>query len=236
MKCHCCEGEYKPQDKDFVYRECSVCRHRFRPYKDSIGFHTTEYRTKTTSHRVKNEFDADRKVLPAFHESRRWISKSRVDKVRDFVYNEDKLLDVGSGGGSFASHVALLVDTVHCLDLDPSLTDESTRLGFTTWNADFLAADVDSHYDVVTNWHVLEHTDDPIEILWKVYSLNPRVFFCEVPTNRPLPAVFCGHVHMFTRMSMEALFTRVFNEVTGYSFTITEGIQKPAITATVKRL
>lgn len=226
MKCPCCylELEYKPVKHFFI---CSWCKHKFRLYENATKFHTNAYRNLSSSQRTSNEFDKNG-VTNNFHKARQWISDARKNVILPYLREDDTILDIGSGGGSFAKTISNYVNSVDCLELDPRLIAECERLGFNTYSGSFLDVKIEKKYSVVTSWHVLEHVEYVDDFITKILSLEPRVIFLEVPINRELPVEFDGHMHMFNRDSFHCLLAYPLRS---YDINIIDGIQKPAILA-----
>jgi 2-polyprenyl-3-methyl-5-hydroxy-6-metoxy-1,4-benzoquinol methylase len=76
-------------------------------------------------------------------------ARARIERLRPFLHEDARVLDVGAGAGAFVQAVAPLV--AHAEGVEPS---EGTDLGA-----------AGSGYDLVTLFHVLEHVADPVDFL-----------------------------------------------------------------------
>lgn len=83
-----------------------------------------------------------------------------------------RLLDVGSGRGRFLAAANGAGWDVRGVEFAPA-SAESTRaaFGIDVVVGDFLNAPLDSEYDVVTMWHVLEHLPDPTAAIRRAHGL-----------------------------------------------------------------
>lgn len=89
-----------------------------------------------------------------------------------------KLFDLGSGSGAFAHYVANIGHQVVAFDISESnrkhyLETENLKFVVGDFNQDILSkADVEKgSFDVVTMWHSLEHSYDPVESIKVAYEL-----------------------------------------------------------------
>ena len=91
------------------------------------------------------------------------------------------LLDVGCGNGSFIEHASKFIAQVAGIEPHNRSREKLINKGYRIYS-DIL--DIDSNlFDIITCFHVLEHTDDPIEFLKNMKRLlKPGgIIFLEVP-------------------------------------------------------
>ena len=239
MNCHCC-GENYFLRIPCVY-ECINCGHTHSKYPgDSIEYHQTQYRN--LERRDWDEINQEGKVMPLFHDKRKDICSNRIDYISKYLNKNDTCLDIGSGAGTFASHLRPFVSEIDCIELTPCLINEIKNLGFKTYDQDFLQIKFDKKYDFIFAWHVLEHVDDPEQFLLKTKELSNKYVVIEVPLfvalngqgrRRKLisPTIneYDGHAHMFCEKSFRAMAEKYFNIIE-----LVEGVQSPALLAVME--
>ena len=101
--------------------------------------------------------------------------------IDQYLNEKYSWLDVGAGAGTFAKHLQDKVDSIECTELDPSLINECRKLGFTTYEEDFLNLEISKKYDVVSAWHVLEHVENIESFLEKMSKLVLKHCIIEIP-------------------------------------------------------
>ena len=220
-ECKICRSKnISKQDKLYL---CKSCQHGYRVYDgDIVDFHKKDYRNL---HRRDGKEFSNNKVTHFFHDARKEIVNKRINHVKNYLNKSDTVLDIGSGAGTFAKIINPLVHRVDCLELDPRLIDESRRLGFKTFDQNFLTQPFDEKYQTVFAWHVLEHVDDIHSFVQKCKAISNKYTIIEVPTNRQPSKKFEGHLHYFSLRSLETIFeSHGFNTIS-----ISDGVQKPSI-------
>jgi len=239
MNCIICSNNTKEIKKDT--HRCNSCGHVFRDFQgDSIEFHKETYRNKNHQKWKKdqNEFNEDGSVNGRFHEARKGIVTSRINKISHVLADRRSIFDIGSGAGTLAMHMQSFTSDIECLELADTLVNESRRLGFTTHQSDFLEFVPNRRFDLVTCYHVLEHVKDLNAFLDKLDEVSSEYVVFEVPTLKcyfgtspkerrwepPNNGHYDGHYHYFTIKSLATLFMGRY-EIT----TIESGTQSPAI-------
>lgn len=216
------------KDETISQMVCSDCGHGYRIYDgDIIEYHKKHYRKNFQ--RTANEFK-DGKVTELFHSARKSIVENRLRLIQKYVSHSDNILDVGSGAGTFANALKKHVNDIQCLELDQSLINECERLGFHTFTKDFLTQDFNTRYDTIFAWHVLEHIDDIHKFVDKCFKLKNKYVIIEVPSERKPSRIFEGHLHYFTKKSLELLCQSLGLQTVD----IMDGVQKPAILGVFK--
>lgn len=226
MKCHCCGSFYKKVKSNPDFFKCSNCGHGHRPYTgDIVKFHTDLYRTKKKHQRCANEFDKEGNPTNFFFKAREAMNEKRIKLIKKYLPKEQTCLDIGAGGGNFAIAVSPFVKTVHCQELHPKLTKAIKSKGFKTFYGDFFNLDIKYTYDIVTAWHVLEHVENLKSFISKCSKLSNNLIVIEVPCDRKLTKDFDGHLHHFSKSSLETLMKSQGLNI----LEIKDGIQMPSI-------
>jgi len=77
-----------------------------------------------------------------------------------------KILDIGCGSGEFLSNISSNIFEKYGLEINPSGYSECRRKQLEVFNIDLNEARFGSDsFDVITMWHVLEHSDKPGDLL-----------------------------------------------------------------------
>ncbi len=113
------------------------------------------------------------------------VALTRYSKIKHLLTDRKTILDVGTGGGEFAYLLKLLGHDQYGIEPNKGYAQYSiaeyqlnVQIGFiqdSQFNNGF--------FDIITIWHVLEHTENPYLVLCKLHSLlKPQgVLVVEVP-------------------------------------------------------
>lgn len=178
-----------------------------RPH-DARRFYEDEYRLD-----YKDTFEPRPKhVLRAGR-----VALDRATKIRDLLVRPMRALDIGSGGGEFAYLLKTLGHDVCGVEPNRGYAQYAAR----EYGLDIQRAFVDeaelpeSAFDLVTVWHVLEHTEDPHAVLRRLRrALRPDgVLVVEVPNveatcQSPRSSFHEAHLYTFSPLTLEALARR----------------------------
>jgi 2-polyprenyl-3-methyl-5-hydroxy-6-metoxy-1,4-benzoquinol methylase len=176
-----------------------------RPH-DTRTFYADDYRLA-----YKQTFEPRPKhVLRAGH-----VALDRLRKIRDCVSRERMhVLDVGSGGGEFAYLLKKLGHEVTGAEPNNGYAAYSERQYGLRIRRGFIG-DMDlppQSFDLVTIWHVLEHTEDPAAVLTQLHAaLRPGgTLVVEVPNvlatcQSPRSSFHEAHLYTFGIPTLSAL-------------------------------
>jgi SAM-dependent methyltransferase len=142
------------------------------------------------------------------------VALSRFEKIEPLLSSRKAVLDVGTGGGEFAYLLQSLGHRVSGIEPNRGYADYSiqeyglaVQVGFVQ-DAMFPLGS----FDVVTIWHVLEHTEDPGSILALLRSwLKPDgTLVVEVPSveatcQAPRSTFHEAHLYNFNVVSLRRL-------------------------------
>jgi SAM-dependent methyltransferase len=76
-----------------------------------------------------------------------------------------RILDVGCARGDFLEFASVRGYRVTGVDLNPDLADQARRRGFEVHTGDLRELTLPDAPDAITMWDVIEHVDDPVEVL-----------------------------------------------------------------------
>ena len=171
-------------------------------------FYEREYRVVSKGTRVPRPWH----VLRAGR-----VALWRLERVRPYLAAQMRVLDVGSGGGEFAY---LLQGRGHVV------TGVEPDVGYGGFSRLAYGLDVrkgmlhevplePAAYDLITIWHVLEHTEDPFAVLTQLRAaLKPGgTLVIEVPNieatcQAPASTFHEDHLYNFNAATLEALAAR----------------------------
>jgi len=142
------------------------------------------------------------------------VARSRFEKIKQLLSSRKAVLDVGTGGGEFAYLLQSLGHGVSGIEPNRGYADYSIREYGITTQVGFVqeAEFAPESFDVVTIWHVLEHTEDPGSILALLRSwLKPDgTLVVEVPNveatcQAPHSTFHEAHLYNFNVVSLRRL-------------------------------
>jgi 2-polyprenyl-3-methyl-5-hydroxy-6-metoxy-1,4-benzoquinol methylase len=187
-----------------ICRACGLVWSDPRPH-DARQFYEEQYRLA-----YKNTYSPKPKhVLRAGK-----VALSRFWKIEQLLSSRKAVLDVGTGGGEFAYLLQSLGHTVNGIEPNRGYADHSIQQYGLTVQVGFVqdATCAPASFDLVTIWHVLEHTEDPGFILARLRSwLRPEgVLVVEVPNveatcQAPRSTFHEAHLYNFNVVSLRRL-------------------------------
>jgi 2-polyprenyl-3-methyl-5-hydroxy-6-metoxy-1,4-benzoquinol methylase len=187
-----------------ICRACGLVWSDPRPH-DARRFYEQEYRLTykhTYSPKLKH-------VLRAGN-----VALSRFEKVEQLLSTRKAVLDVGTGGGEFAYLLQSLGHGVSGVEPNRGYADHSIQEYGLSVQIGFVQDAVfqPESFDVVTIWHVLEHTEDPGHVLALLRSwLKPEgTLVVEVPNveatcQAPRSTFHEAHLYNFNVVSLRRL-------------------------------
>ncbi len=187
-----------------ICRACGLVWSDPRPH-EARQFYEEEYRLaykQTYSPRPKHVLRAGKVAL------------SRFEKVAQLLSCRKTVLDVGTGGGEFAYLLHALGHSVSGVEPNRGYADHSIRDYGLTIQVGFVQDAVFSpeSFDVVTIWHVLEHTEDPGRVLALLRSWLKvdGMLIVEVPNiestcQAPKSTFHEAHLYNFNVVSLRRL-------------------------------
>lgn len=143
----------------------------------------------------------------------------------DLLAEPKKILDVGTGGGEFAYLLKSLGHDVTGIEPNKGYAEFSIReYGLNIHNGFIQDIQLPKQsFDLITIWHVLEHTENPAKVIEKLYNLlKPEgVLVVEVPTvestcQAPNSTFHEAHIYNFNRDSLRKMGEKAGFIETGY--------------------
>lgn len=192
--------------------DCGLVRSDPRPL-DSRSFYEHDYRVA-----YKGTFEPKPKHVVRAGQ----VALDRLAHVRPLLQQRRRILDVGSGGGEFAHLLQTLGHEVVGVEPNRGYAEYSTaQYGLNV--ARGFAGEVPlptDHFDVITIWHVLEHTDDPSRVVAQLHSaLRPGgTLVVEVPNieatcQSPRSTFHEAHVYSFSPATLRRMAEKAGLEV-----------------------
>lgn len=178
-----------------------------RPH-DARAFYEDEYRVaykQTFEPRPKHVLRAGR------------VAIDRARKIASLLHRPLEILDIGSGGGEFAYLMKTLGHTVTGVEPNRGYAQYSEREYGLAVQRGFVGdvALADGAYDLITVWHVLEHTESPRDVLAQLRrALRPEGrLVVEVPNleatcQSPSSSFHEAHLFTFNPATLEAMGRR----------------------------
>lgn len=187
-----------------ICRACGLVWSDPRPH-EARQFYEEEYRLsykQTYSPRPKHVWRAGQVAL------------SRFEKIEPLLSSRKAVLDVGTGGGEFAYLLHAMGHSVSGIEPNKGYADYSIREYGLSIQVGFVQDAVfpPESFDVVTIWHVLEHTEDPGRVLALLRSWlkDDGMLIVEVPNiestcQAPKSTFHEAHLYNFNVVSLRRL-------------------------------
>ena len=204
------------------YDQCLVCQHWFARHDlDISNLYSGEYVEATYGTNLNTVFDKIINLDPSKSDN-----ANRALRVHNFSnsWNKSRLkltnLDIGSGTGVFSYAMKDLGWICTAIDPDPIACEHiKSRLGIQTICGDFLSLSLNmiGKFDVISFNKVLEHIENPIEMLSVANELMNQdgLIYIEVPDGDSAfqadPAheeFFIEHHHAFSLSSLALMVER----------------------------
>ncbi len=112
-----------------------------------------------------------------------WMISSRIDKSR-----KNSILDIGCGPGNFLDRFSNKEFEKWGVEINKKGAKEARKKGIRVFDDDILKFNLNKKFDVITMWHVLEHINNPDQVIKKVRKMlnNRGLFICAVPNSDSL--------------------------------------------------
>jgi SAM-dependent methyltransferase len=239
------EVRYPLEGKYFrEYSLCETCGHYFSSFrwpKNSVYEGTYVESTYKGIEGIRNTYSRIRALPPE-----RSDNTGRVNYICDHFRqagNEDfgalSLLDIGAGLGVFPAGMKEKGWKSHALDPDSlACRHMQEDLGIEVFQGDFFAAKIPGKFDLVSFNKVLEHVEDPVEMLRLAKPLLKKggLVYLELPDgegaakeSQDREEFFIDHLHVFSASSYSVCADRA-----GFQLIKLERIREPSTKYTLR--
>lgn len=142
------------------------------------------------------------------------VALSRLEKINRLLSSRKAILDVGTGGGEFAYLLQSLGHKVSGVEPNRGYADYSTKEYGLAVQVGFVQESTfpSEAFDVITMWHVLEHTENPGAVLAQLRSWlkSDGILVVEVPNveatcQSPKSTFHEAHLYNFNVVSLRRL-------------------------------
>ena len=214
--------------------QCGFCWLNPRPCTDQLA---TIYPPDYYS------YDLNSSINPIALKAKKFIDRRKLESILKLVSGRaGRYMDIGCGDGRFlysAEDLGFARSDIYGLELDSHCVERLRREGFnvSAERIEDVVSVKDGSLDLVSMFHVIEHVDNPVEVVQKVAELlsDGGVFAVETPNMQSLDAKlfstsFWGGYHFPRHWTFfdESSLTRLFNScgleviaikyMTGHSF------------------
>lgn len=218
MPCNLCGGHdvsvLGTHSRSGAALQTVVCNHCGLVWSDPFphdprGYYENDYRVEyknTYAPKPKHIFRAGK------------IALQRHSKIKHLLAGKKSILDVGTGGGEFAYLLKSLGHDLQGIEPNKGYGEYSAAEYGLNLQIGFIQ-DVDlpeENYDLITIWHVLEHTEDPSSVLRKLRSLlKPEgILVVEVPNieaicQSPKSTFHEAHLYNFNLATLRKMGEKV---------------------------
>ena len=173
------------------------------------------------------------------------VALSRHRKIEQLLLEPLTILDVGSGGGEFSYLLHVLGHDVKGIEPNKGYAEYSIREYGLNVQVGFIQDVIlpEAGFDLITIWHVLEHTENPCAVLSKLHTfLKPQgVLVIEVPNieaicQSPKNTFHEAHIFNFNAVTLQKLaekagFAQMEHSISADGGNITMFVQKTSVTA-----
>jgi 2-polyprenyl-3-methyl-5-hydroxy-6-metoxy-1,4-benzoquinol methylase len=160
------------------------------------------------------------------------VALSRHRKIERLLLKPQVILDVGSGGGEFSYLLQFLGHDVTGIEPNKGYAEYSIREYGLNVQVGFVQDVIlpEEGFDLVTIWHVLEHTENPCAVLSKLHALlKPQgVLVIEVPNveaicQSPISTFHEAHIFNFNVATLQKLAEKAGFAEIGHSISADGG-------------
>jgi 2-polyprenyl-3-methyl-5-hydroxy-6-metoxy-1,4-benzoquinol methylase len=155
------------------------------------------------------------------------VALERYRKIKHLLKDRLTVLDVGTGGGEFAYLIKSLGHDLHGIEPNKGYAEYSVAEYALNLEIGFIqdSAFSPESFDVITIWHVLEHTEDPYLVLQTLQKLlKPQgVLVVEVPSieancQSPKSTFHEAHLYNFNLATLSKLGKKAGLEIEAHLF------------------
>lgn len=183
---HRCKDFYVSGETFWIAR-CEHCGFLFTQNVPSAAFIGNYYHSETYISHSDTQKGFMNKL---YHLTRRYMLKSKRQKIERYTDKRGKLLDYGTGTGYFSNEMKQNGWQVTAIEKDgPSRQFAKTKFGIEVLDETALSTLPNNAFDVITLWHVLEHVEDLHSVLDHLHRLlNNGLLVLALPNHTSFDA------------------------------------------------
>tara|TARA_R100000152_G_C6773215_1_gene200447 strand:+ start:1311 stop:2165 length:855 start_codon:yes stop_codon:yes gene_type:complete len=243
-----CEAGDLDQFEDVYMCNNPACVHIYRNFfGNSAEFHAGEYR----EHEYKKDGKNVLNLGSAEEQKKRWKRvQNQINIFDSFLEKNHHILEIATGKGYLARVLSQMYKNFVGSDIDPKVVEHNQVVNpdLKVILSDVIKLPEDKKYDVVIAMDVLEHVEDTVRFAKKMHSLTKKYAIIQVPINRRLVCPnkphlqglknFDGHLHYFSKFSLNNLFTQndMFRCVLLYQTSMGEVANGPELLAVFEKV
>ncbi len=193
------------------YLSTVICKGCGLVWTDPMPVKTKEYYEK--EYRMEYKGSLEPKLKHIYRAG--MVGLNRFGKIKNFLSTGAKILDVGSGGGEFVYLLNKLGYKTPGMEPNIGYAEYSKReynLHIITGFVQDIELLKNDSYNMITLWHVLEHTENPFQVLYKLNSWlkNNGILIVEVPNveavcQAPANRFHIAHLFNFNSKTLEKM-------------------------------
>lgn len=192
------------------YLRTVICKECGLVWTDPIPVRTKKYYEK--EYRMEYKGSVEPKLKHIYRAG--MIALNRFEKIKNFLRTGTKILDVGSAGGEFVYLLSKLGYKATGIEPNIGYAEYSKQQYNLNIIIDFVEDTElkNDDYDMITLWHVLEHTENPFQVLYKLNSWlkNNGILIVEVPNieavcQAPANRFHIAHLFNFNLKTLEKM-------------------------------
>lgn len=242
------EKNFRLANQGAYFREmysCKNCGHFLEHFdKNQNNFYSEEYVTSVYQDMsgIKKTFEKINNLKPTESDNIARVKHINEFCKKYFIKDESlplNLLDVGAGLGVFAYQMKKYGWECTAIDMDERLVEHHrSEVGIKSFCGDLRSHDSLGAYSLITFNKVLEHINNPIEVLAYAgnFLLNNGLIYVELPDGEAAAIesmnreeFFIGHIHVFSFSSFALLAKK-----SGFQLICCERIREPSTKYTLR--
>jgi 2-polyprenyl-3-methyl-5-hydroxy-6-metoxy-1,4-benzoquinol methylase len=212
--CHLCGGEHvsvlSNRSRDGGELRTVICSDCGLVWSDPFPHNARKFYEEDYRLNYKKTYEPKAKhVLRAGN-----VALTRHEKIKHLLANPQTMLDVGTGGGEFAYLLKSLGHNIQGIEPNKGYGEYSAaEYGLQLQHGFIQDGEFEPEsFDLITIWHVLEHTEDPFFVINKLRSLLKvdGILVVEVPNmeatcQSPISTFHEAHLYNFNLATLRKL-------------------------------
>lgn len=228
--------------RDREYLRTVICKECGLIWTDPVPIEVKKYYER--DYRIQYKGSYTPKLKHVYRAAK--VAINRYKKIEKYLSNKNSILDIGSGGGEFLYLLNKLGFYTTGIEPNRSYGEYASRtyglniyIGF----AQNIVLEKDT-FDVITMWQVLEHIDNPLFVLQKVYNWlkDSGILVIEVPNveavcQAPKNRFHVAHLYNFNEKNLSLLcrktgFTLIYKSISKDGGNLLQIFEKVSVNGT----